>query len=313
MELSYARQIIQSMSKIGARHCTLIGGEPTLYRQLKPILEICTESKTKTVMISNGRKLKSQNFLNSLQSAGLKQIAVSIEGAIAKTHNLITGRSSFNETISGIKNSLAQKMLSNTITTISKLNQGEIFEVACLLHDLGVEDILYNLALPAISGSKIDIDNVLEPSQYAEIISATYLQAKAVKIKVKFITTIPLCLFQESLLKNMMHDKALNIGCHMYHGQRLVFSPNGDILPCTHYTDFPLLNARSADGNFLYHDNFLTVWEPEDSVANKFRKKIWRYPSKNCNGCKYWSYCIGGCPLFWTSFDPRRFIGKKFA
>jgi len=96
MPLSYAQDVIEAMADGQVKSCLLIGGEPTLYPYLAKVIQFIRQNtKIKTTLITNGRKLASQEYLKQLIDAGLQRVVISIEGSSALIHNTITRAKSY--------------------------------------------------------------------------------------------------------------------------------------------------------------------------------------------------------------------------
>ncbi len=311
MKFDYAFNIIKMMKEIGAKDCLFIGGEPTLYPDLKELIFLGKETGIEFKLVTNGRKLADFHYLKALIDVGLKHASISIEGANSETHNRITRTKSFDEVMKGIENGLSLGLSFNTLLTINKSNFNELVQLAEMLHNEGVKNILYNIGLPSSdSGENID-EFVLSPNDAAKVIENTYLDLKTKGIKVKFFGTIPLCLFDQDLLEEMISTDHISNGvhCHIFYGTGVVFEPNGNVLPCTHFVGHPLFNLKDED--ISDSEKFLEIWKGSKGIHGTFRSAIWQYPSEKCKNCTYWGKCIGGCPFLWSYFNPDEIIGKK--
>ena len=97
--------------------------------------------------------------------------------------------------------------------------------------------------------------------------------------------------------------------CHIFYGTGAAFEPNGNVLPCTHFVNSPLFNAKGPDGRFAYKGRFDQEWE--NGIHKQFIETAWRYPTEHCKTCSMWGKCFGGCPFLWMHFRPDDFIRKK--
>lgn len=314
MALDYALNIIHAMKTANVKKCLLIGGEPTLYPHLIDVIDTLSQLDIKTTLVTNGRKLNSISYLDELIGAGLNKIVISIEGSNAEIHNKITRTNSFEETKTALFNCSQRSITTCSLTTIQTMNQDDCGNMPDFLNNLGVKEISFNCAIPSIA--KLDADelqDMLMPDKLARIIEDTYIIAQSRKINIDFNATIPACLFSEDILDEMLASKSISFGCQMYYGRGVAFDPKGNILPCTHFVDFPLMkNEISNDGSFNHAKDFLEMWISNDNQPSKFRHKLWRFPSSCCQNCRYWGGCIGGCPLFWKYSDPRKYISSKY-
>lgn len=314
MNIDLAIKIARTLKPLGAKDCLLIGGEPTLYRELDGLIRAGTGEGIAYKLVTNGRRLKDQKFFQLLVEVGLTHVSISIEGSNPETHNLITGADSFRDTLSAIENAVKLGISFNTLLTISRRNYFEIVSTSKMLNEMGVKNILFNVGLPSpgLGCQTVEIDAfVMSPEEIADVISNAYLELKAVGIKVKFFATIPLCLFDGELLEEMIANDIITDGvhCHIYYGTGVVFEPNGNVLPCTHFAKRPLFNIFEKRIETV--DDFCNVWYGERGIHGTFKKALWKYPSKNCQTCKFWGKCIGGCPFLWAMFDPAKVLTDK--
>jgi len=311
MDYTYACDVLKEMRACGTQHCLLIGGEPTLYPEIIELVKFGTSIGLAMKLVSNGRRLSDSTFVDSLKNAGLVHSSVSIEASTAELNGLITNKAhSFEQSIKGIVNLQNAKISNNTVLTISALNAAEIVQVAELMHKNGVLNILYNFSLPSVAndGDAIGDAHSLFPKEYADLISEAYLKLKLKKIHISFFATLPLCLIEENIRSQMMLDKTINRGyhCHVFYGTGAAFEPNGNVLPCTHFVDAPLFNAKGVDGKFAYEGKFADEWE--NGIHKDFIEKTWCYPAEKCESCELWGYCTGGCPFLWMHYDPQQYI-----
>lgn len=308
MPVFYAKEVMEEMKRIGAKKCTLIGGEPTLYPHFFSLVQYGRRLNLFMKVVTNGRLLSDLGFVKKLKKSGVSLVAISIHGANLRTQNLITRTESYHETVTSIKNCLKEKINFLTLTTLNKLNQNEIYKIGKSLSQLGVKSIVFNLACPSV-GEVVSAKSVLPPDKLAQIIQDNYFKFKKKGIKVGFYATIPLCLYNRKLLTKMIEENYLiplaQGGCNVYSASGLVFDPWGNIIPCCKQTKTILINTKDENDRFIYKDRFEEVWK---RIRKNFGKRAWQYPSKKCTFCGYRKNCIGGCPLFWGCFNPFDYV-----
>src|SRR5690606_29287264 len=144
-DFSLACNIVEWMGKLGAMDCLCIGGEPTLYPQLAELIRIGSNHRVDFKLVTNGRKLADTDYLTSLMEAGLKHASISIEGATAEGHNGITKTKSFDEVMQAIRNARDHELSFNTLLTVSWHTYEDIVPLATMLHEEGVQNILFNI------------------------------------------------------------------------------------------------------------------------------------------------------------------------
>lgn len=312
MSIGYAKSVLKELARISVLECLLIGGEPTLHPSVCEIIAYGSSLGLQMKMVSNGRLLSGKDFLQELISCGIKHISVSLESPREEDHNLISGVNCFKETISGIMNCIKSGVSINTVTTINKYNKESLTEVAKLSHSLGVKNILFNYGVPTVISRTGDDEGLfMSPDRLAVSAVHTYSCLKNEGIKVRFFGTIPICVYGdkvEEMIKGGYISGSSN--CHMFRGQGIVFEPSGKIIPCTHFVNTELLQGIDKEGRFVFQNRMNKVWMDDLGAVRQFQNLLWRYPSKECSECKIWGRCIGGCPLLWRVFDPKKYTRK---
>lgn len=307
----FAKEVMVTLKRKDAKTCLLIGGEPTLYPNLTELISFGSGIGLKMVIVSNGRRLKDKQFAEQLFTTGLDRAVISLEGATENVHNFLTGCESFNDTINGIR-VCAEIGQVNTLTTICKDNSHQILEIVKFAYQLGAKKAVLNCAIPTIALDTVIGEQSLSPTELAKVIDEVFWKLKEENLSFQLNATFPLCLLRRETLLEAFKLDWISVGCHMYRGKGVVFDPEGNILPCTHFSEMPLIeNTMGDDGHFKLKEDFYKIWDDCSSVVGKFRAALWRYPAKKCERCEYWGGCVGGCPLLWTYFDPVAFIDRK--
>ena len=293
---------------IDAKKVILIGGEPTVYRRLPELIKYAKEIGLNVGMVSNGRRFSDQQYLDSLIDAGLDGSSFSIHGSNAEIHDTVTRRKgSFEETVQGIINYEKTGKVVSTSTTMSRENIGDLENIVHFLNGIGVEKVGFTTCTTS-PGSKSN-PGMISPYEASQLIQKLYLVGKKAGIEVRSVTPLPLCNFDPEIRDEMLREGILNYSCSMHHGSGMAIDPEGNLLPCVHWSDFPVGSVLNSKGKVISVEEFRELWSGEDNLPTRFRKSLWRFPSAACKqDTKYWGECIGGCPTFWTDFDPEKEI-----
>jgi len=303
MQLEDVKKFSKLLSELNVPKAILIGGEPTTHPDLLEIVEILADRGLNTYLVTNGRKLSDKGFVMDLKNAGLKKVTISIEGADENTHDFNTSiKGSFRETILGFQNCLDLDLGVYNETTISNSNKENLEGIVDLLYDIGLKEVAFNVCTPCLSRLKKSQDTV-SPIEGAKIIERLYLYGKERNISVRSITPLPYCNFDNKISDEMKEKGLLALTCQIFYGDGFVIDHNGDILPCVHFTGYPLFNIKKGKG-IINKDTFLEVYNNKSENSYKFRKALWKYPSIKCEKDDLWGKCFGGCPIFWVKYDP---------
>lgn len=150
LDLQALKHIFDEMAAWG-REATLVltGGEPFLREDIFKIIQYAAEKNLKVETVSNG-SLIDELLADRIIASGLKNIAISLDGAKEKTHDYIRQKGAFKNALKAITNLVAAKKRVGSgpqisvWTTIMKENVNELFDIALLIKDLGVECLVYH-------------------------------------------------------------------------------------------------------------------------------------------------------------------------
>ncbi len=287
------------------KNVILIGGEPSLYPNLERVISRICKEEIRVSMVTNGRKLSNYSFVQKLGDAGLDALTISIEGSCPEIHDSITRiNGSFYETLKGIDNSLAYGFPTCTETTICKQNETDLEKLVNLLEEKKLSHRLFNICGPCVS----ELENspyTIPLSTGGKIFEKIYSTAK--NKNVRLVTPVPICAFDQKLYLDMKKDKAISHGCHILFGTNFVLDPNGDVLPCVHFSDYPLFNIYES-GEIISSEKFRELWENPKETNQQFRNILRKYPSNKCHEGDCWDPCTGGCSIFWLKYNPDKEI-----
>lgn len=301
--------IVDLISSLKIPRVILIGGEPTVYPYLEDTIRALSDRGILPNLVTNGRKFKDTEFTKRLYDAGLRSAGFSMEGSCAKTHDATTQvRGSFDEAVQGIKNCQEQGISVGTNTLISKLSStpGELVNTLDKLYDLGIRSMNFNVCGVCVTDDKNN-ENLLDLSEAIKIFEGVYKHSKEKEgLYIRLTTPMPRCNFDPALLPELIQKNNKRIAgarCHVLTGKSFIIDYNGDIVPCTHLTGFPMLNIFEGD-KIISKERFIDQYNSPVNAA--FRERASHYPSKKCNNCT--ENCSGGCPLYWIKFDPDKQI-----
>ncbi|MBU0547660.1 MAG: radical SAM protein [Candidatus Omnitrophica bacterium] len=132
----------------------ITGGEVFLREDIFDVFKYGQKSRLSIEVVSNGA-LINQDISNKIMSSGLKNIAISLDGATEQTHDFIRENGAFRKAIEAIKYLVAAKKKNgfgpqiSVWTTIMKENVSELFDIISLVKDLGVECLVYHPVIVA--------------------------------------------------------------------------------------------------------------------------------------------------------------------
>lgn len=258
------------------------GGEPTLRpKLLLECISFAHELGMRVNLITNGTLIDSA-LAKQLNKAGLDSVQVSIEGITSETHDkIVQSKGAFEKTIKAIDLIKKTGIHVHTNTTLNRLNIDECKQLPGFVkNSLGLDRFSMNLVIPAGS-TGINNDLIIQYSEAGNIILEIQKESKRQQIDFMWYSPIPMCIF------NTITNELGNKGCAACDGL-LSVAPNGDILPCSSYSQ-PVGNLNKK--------SFKEIWNGKEALF--FRDKEFAHPL--CHQCDHFAVCNGGCPLYWKS------------
>lgn len=185
--------------EIGIDQLLFSGGEPTIYRGLKKILEYIEKKSIIPGFITNGRMFSYEEFTKYVLRHGSNYFYISLHSHDKLIHDRITGcKNSWEQTCQGIKNLLKFsdniELMVNCV--ITKLNINHLNEYTLFLSKIGVKKIKFSF--PEMKGSTIDNVNQMEMdyNHAGEMISSATSYAEKMGLEC-YHDGLPFCFINE--------------------------------------------------------------------------------------------------------------------
>ncbi len=255
------------------------GGEPTLREDLPELVAHARTLNLKVNLITNGTTAN-EALVERLQEAGLNSAQVSLEAAVAETHEKLTGvPGSFPATLRGIGNFRKAGIHTHTNTTINRVNAGELSALLRLVKDMGMARLSMNIVIPTGAAAANDDELMMSYTEIGPLVRRLADEARGLGLKFMWYSPTPLCLF------NPIAEGLGNKSCAACDGL-LSVAPDGGLRPCSSHPE--------TIGNLL-RDGFHAVW---NSVRARYFKEKGFAPAP-CRTCEDFAPCACACPLYW--------------
>lgn len=280
-------EVLDKLIKMKIFRILLTGGEPMLREDFFDIIKKLHQKMWMTLS-TNG------NFINNNVeelTKYVKEIAISIDGATAKSHDMFRGvKGSFDKTIKAIHNinDIKNKDIKLVInSTLTKHNIDEIDKMMDLADSLNAAIIRFGTLYP--KGRALDNKHLFLDNNEVKNVIARILQKKKTidRLGIFFDDNlqIPLKLYgyeysdESDKEGSAIKGKRCGVGYSMFS-----IMPNGDIIPCDFFQESP----EFIIGNAL-RDDLSKLWV-ESKVLKEIRKGIER--PEICKSCKHENRCV---------------------
>jgi radical SAM protein with 4Fe4S-binding SPASM domain len=275
------RRAIKRLARAGIPHVIFTGGEPTLCDDLLPLVRWASRLGLICGLNTNGRRLADPALAAMLREAGLDHVQITFESHHPSVHNAMTAAASFDETVAGIRNSLAAGLHTITNTTLTRRNAAHAAGIVDFLHGLGVRNFAVNGMIH--SGGGCRSPDALPAQDLAPLLA--HIRDRAAELGMRFLWYTPTEYCRLSPLELELGPRRCNAG-----EGSICVEPNGDVLPCQSY--------YVAAGNIL-RDPWEKIWQSDLFLSFRRRAQDPRASGlpERCAECPDLPVCGGGCRL----------------
>jgi radical SAM protein with 4Fe4S-binding SPASM domain len=269
-------KILDRLWAIGIPHIVFTGGEPTLRQDLPELIAHAEQNGQITGINTNGRRLSDIDYVESLVSAGLDHVQITLESHDVNIHEtMVNARGAWKQTVAGIRNVLETPLYVMTNTTMLKMNSPTLAQTLNLLVDIGVPTVGLNALI--YSGRGATVNSGVAETDLPVLLSIARDITSAHDQRLIWYTPTQYCNFDPMQLE--LGVKGCTAALY-----NMCIEPNGDVIPCQSY--------YQSLGNILT-TKWSNIWNHKLSIQLRERKGI---PEK-CSKCSLINECGGGCPL----------------
>jgi radical SAM protein with 4Fe4S-binding SPASM domain len=273
-------KIVEELRSLGVKSLLLSGGEPLLRSDLFDMISFASQ-RLKVSLSTNGT-LICKNEAHKLKEADVSEIAISLDGVSARTHDGLRGKGNFRRTLKGI-DSLKREGLGEKINLhfcLSNRNIAEAINLPEFAENLGIQKVTY-LSMKKL-GKASEIWNDLKPDResykefFSELYEAFFTRGFPIEVNSPLSGFRPCIKPQERVST-----------CPF--GTQLIVDVKGDIYPCPgmFFSDYCLGNVFE-----------ISIEEAMRSPKFKVLKEEYRARKERiskCRNCTWRNLCQGGC------------------
>lgn len=305
MNYAEACRSVDFLASLGITTYTLLGGEPTIHRDLVRIVEYSTARGVAPWLVTNGVRVADPTYAGALFTAGLKGGCVSLHGHDAAEHDAATRiPGSFEAAQQAIEYAAANGLPLFPMLTVMQANLETVLPTVDWLRGLGCRTIYINYGVPNVVPG-LDVGAASDPPALARLTERLFRMQPELGVRFVFNrekNKVPLCHFDHDTLHEMFADEVIGTGCEAAQGNTVVIEPGGKVLGCSHWVDHPLTNIYRdyATLELVDPQEFWAAWSTGRPA--EFRHDLRWYPYEKCGDCGWRAdgKCFGGCKV-WQS------------
>lgn len=273
-DMNHFKKIVDELVNNEVFQLTITGGEPLIKKNI--LLEIVDYSSNKNIEISLNSNLSyvDKETANELKKRGIKSILGSLISYDKETHNRISNSNSYDSTINGIKNIIANNISLGINMVVEKENLEHVYKTAELCNRLGVNHFFATKLNPSpYKSEQLDLSLNLEETKKS--LDSLIEAKKDFDIRIDILEPLPHCAFTEKKYLDLL-DRTCTAGITW-----IAIGTNGDVRPCTH--------IFKSYGNILKED-LERIWLKMREWSNE------KFVPEKCRiDCLEYAFCGGGC------------------
>jgi len=309
LSTSESKQLIDQIVAFCNPILVLSGGEPLIRPDIFEIAEYAVAKGLRVALATNGT-LIDEHVAQRIVDAGIRRVAVSLDGATAETHDLFRALPGcFAQSLEGIGHLRRQGMSVQINTTVARHNIDELPQILSLARSLGADALHIFLLVPVGCGVEIADEQMISPRQYEEVLNWFHDRDREGLLELK-ATCAPH--YFRIVRQRMAADErqappgqkrprigeaaaaselhAMTKGCLA--GTRVCFvSHKGEVFPCG-YLPLPAGSVREQPLQEIWENSkvFSTLRDPELLQGKCSRCEFKRI----CGGCRARAYGMTG-------------------
>lgn len=275
MDTAKWRRVLDACHGAGIPHVVFTGGEPTLREDLVDLVACAEELGLVTGLNTNGRRLADPAYAQALREVGLDHVQITLESADPTLHNTLTRSDSFDQTLAGIRASVAAGLYTLTNTTLTRVNAPGIEDLVDLVAAEGLPAFAVNGMIYSGKGKTSGME--LAPQDVVPILERLAHRARERGVRLVWYTPTRYC---------ELNPVEMALGVKQCTAARISMAvePDGTVIPCQSYYE--------GVGNILTR-SWPEIWD--HPLCASLRKP--QTPLAECEACEHLPLCGGGCPI----------------
>lgn len=300
MSVSLAQELIDISLRIGIREFVLIGGEPTLWAGLFDTLKYIKQHHATVSIITNGFRFSEEDFWLEYQKNPATSLGLSVKSATKTMFYKATGIKQYTKSMLGIQRAIKLHQCGVSAVHNSLVGVSGLLDIARQCKQFGAKSFQLVICSPSFGDDgKIATDFLIPLNAVWDDLRVLSCELQQLYgDQVCYDSQLPLCLFPQEFVAEKLLHKKLQTQCHIFSRSGLNFDCEGNVILCN---TIPEIIARK---NVDFYDSSSLIRYLNSQDKRQEYRQLARYPSKQCDMCRWKGDCRGGCLMNWLVYDP---------
>ena len=180
MDYKDALSSVDKLYELGTKRIVLIGGEPTLYKNITDLIKYIVSKGIKVSIASNGRKFSDIDFAKKIVEAGVNSINISLKGTSEYEYLKYTKSKGLTEAIQGYNN--LKKLGFNNVSlsyVIVDDNKNNFDNLVKLIDKNDLKNIVFQFVKPVLKLK--DENDIVNKKKLVAFVTYIYEKMKSTK------------------------------------------------------------------------------------------------------------------------------------
>lgn len=303
MSLERAISLVELIVSLGVTDITLIGGEPTLWPHLLELNEYISARGLTSGIVTNAYRFGDKEFWASYLEHPNNEVGISIKAWDAKSAASIVRSRHHDQLVIGLKRVIG-RIKCGVSFVVNKTCVDHLTDVASFVMGCGAKMLAMNPCVPVINNGKPDSTWVVPHEEIVEKVVIAYPRlVEITEDRLGFEMMLPLCIWPKDFIDTLKRKGQIGTSCQIHFRSAVIFDYEGNVSICNGLFDYPV---GQFGRDFTNKETLLSLLNSTEVL--EMYDQITSYPCEKCTTCPVWEDCGGGCPMYWTQFNPREII-----
>lgn len=297
MSLDLAKKIIDMLADLKVTLIALIGGEPTLHKDLFKIIEYAKLKGMRVNLITNGLLFSDEKFAKKIKDIGDVGVNLSIKGGTKQEYIDLTKVDCFDSVTQAIMNLVKYQISFEISYVITNENVFNIIKTLKFAKMLGAKSFYLEFCNPIIEENKIN-NYQINPVDLVNNFSKIVIELENEIDNYIIHQNFPECIWDKDILELLNSKGRLTSICQLNKKSGLIFDTHGNLLICNALMHIPIGYYEKDYSNAEELKRYFN-----SSKVESYYKLALRSPSKKCDYCDDFKTCGSGCALRWFNYS----------